>query len=666
MKIIMRLQFRILLRAGARLLGLTLLLQSIQGVAGDDTSRYLPRYPATTNARALFDSARATCQTDPRLSLQYSRRGLAIAFSINDDRLLATGQQLSGEAFFQSGANDSAESCYNRALAYAEKTGDDSLTAEALNSIGSMAYMRGNFALAIEHCNQALIIAQRAGDIHLKIRVINNLGLAARSLGNSPDDRSYFLLALTMAAAIRDTDGIAITLNHLGNSHFGTLPTDSAMYYYRKALALRQYIESNTNAIAVLFNNIGNVLRMERDHQAALEHYNQSLAISTRTGNRNLMATTYKNLAILARQSGDYTHALEYANRAKSMSLEIGLPRIAFQSAEQIARTLADRGEYRSAFDNLLGYIALKDSLDSQENRRRAADLQIRFESERKERQIQELELTQEKTIRDFLISVIGMTLVLGAVLIWLYREKSKAARETALQKTELEGLYGELVTKNARLEESESGLRNMLREKEVLLKEIHHRVKNNLQVVSSLLSLQSNTVDNAQTLELLLESQDRIRAMALVHERLYRSNDFAGIDVKGYLTDLVENLRRSYRTERLEVTVDCDPISVSIDTAIPLGLMVSELVTNAFKHGFPHAASGVVHVSARTIGNDECTLVVEDNGTGMPPGLAAGNASSLGLHLVNILVEQIDGRLTMKNNNGAHFAITFPLTQRN
>ena len=199
-----------------------------------------------------------------------------------------------------------------------------------------------------------------------------------------------------------------------------------------------------------------------------------------------------------------------------------------------------------------------------------------------------------------------------------------------------------------------------------MLLKEIHHRVKNNLQVVSSLLSLQSNTVDNAQTRKLLRESQDRIHAMALVHERLYRSNDFAGIDVKGYLSDLVEHLRTSYRTERLGVTVDCDQVFVSLDTAIPLGLIVSELVTNAFKHGFPNGASGLVKVTARATGTSACMLVVEDNGTGMPTGLAVGTTSSLGLHLVNILVEQIEGQVTVKNDNGAHFAITFPLAGRN
>jgi two-component sensor histidine kinase len=112
-------------------------------------------------------------------------------------------------------------------------------------------------------------------------------------------------------------------------------------------------------------------------------------------------------------------------------------------------------------------------------------------------------------------------------------------------------------------------------------------------------------------------------------------------------------------------VVVETDDVAVSLDTAIPLGLIVSELVTNAFKHGFPNGATGIVKVATRATGTDECTLVVEDNGAGLPPGYVVNSSSSLGLHLVNILVQQIGGQLSVKNSNGAHFAITFPLTQR-
>jgi two-component sensor histidine kinase/tetratricopeptide (TPR) repeat protein len=661
----MRLRAGYLLRSGARLLGLILLIQSSQGAAGDDSSRYLPRYRPATDARAFFDSARATGQTDPRLSLRYARRGLEIARAINDPRLLAAGHQLSGEAYFQFGANDSAEACHRRAVGLAQTAGDDSLKAAALSSAGLMAYIRRNLALSMELCNQALGVARQANMRRLAVRINNTLGLTSQYFGQPTDDIAYFRSAMEEAIAIADTEGIALTHNHLGNWYSDRGMLDSAMLHFQRALFLRQKIESGTNAIAIIHNNIGNTLRLEHDDQRAFDSYQRSLAISTRTGSRNLIATTNKNMALLARQMNDSQAALAYARKAKALSMEIGLPRVAVVSSEQLARALAAQGEYHQAYDSLLAYIALKDSIDGQDGRRRVAELQIRFESEHKERRIQELALDKEKTIRDFLIAVIGLTLLLGAVLVWLFREKSKAARATAIQNEALEGLYDELVTRNTRLEESQAGLRSSLREKDVLLKEVHHRVKNNLQVVSSLLSLQSNTVNNEQTIELLRESQDRIRAMALVHERLYRSNDFAGIDVNGYLSDLVENLRTSYRTERLEVTVESDPVFVSLDSAIPLGLIVSELVTNAFKHGFPDRGSGAVRVSVRSTGKDECTLVVQDNGTGMPPGFAVENTSSLGLHLVQILVEQIEGRLVATNSNGAHFAITFPITPK-
>jgi two-component system, sensor histidine kinase PdtaS len=645
--------------------GLIFLANSSKGAGGDDTSGFPARHPTPTDSRALFDSARATCQTDPRSSLSYARRGLEIARRTGDPWLLATGHLLCGEAFFQTGANDSAETYHLRAVELAQTTSDDSLNAAAFNGAGLMAYMRGNLALSMELCNKALGIARNANRRRLCVRINNTLGLTARYFGQPTDDIAYFRRALEEALAIADTEGIALTHNHLGNWYSDRGKLDSAMMHFQRALDLRERIEANTNAIAIIYNNIGNTLRLQHVDDRAFDNYQRSLAISTRTGNRNLIATTNKNLALLARQGNDPRAALAYARKAKALSMEIGLPRVAIVSSEELARALAAHGEYRQAYDSLFAYIALKDSIEGQEGRRRVAELQIRFESEQKERRIQELALEKGDAVRDSLIILIGLSLLLGIVLVWLYREKSRAARNTAAQKEALEKLYNELVVKNTRLEESETGLRSSLREKDVLLKEVHHRVKNNLQVVSSLLSLQSNTVSNEETINILCESQDRIRAMALVHERLYRSNDFAGIDVKGYLAELVDNLRASYRAERLEISVEGDPVFVILDAAIPLGLIVSELVTNAFKHGFTGRDSGLVRVSARLTGKDECTLVVEDDGTGLPPDFSLEKTSSLGLHLVTMLVDQIEGTLVTANNGGARFTIIFPVTPR-
>ncbi len=613
-------------------------------------------------ARALFDSARVTDQTHPGLSLRFAHRGLDIARVLGDSRLIAAGYQLAGEAHFQLGNNDSAETCFRTALDHAQAVHSDSLTGVALNSLGLVFYLRTDYEQAYDRCNRALRIAQRAGLRKLAVRAYNYIGLSSQYLSREHNDISYFLIALPQAVAIGDTDGIAITHNHIANSYGSRGMWDSALAHYRIALGLRERIESNTNAIAVLLNNMGNALRSQGDYERAKDYYDRSLAISNRTESKNLVATTYKNLAILMRTMKNYGSALEYARKAKDLSQPISLNRIALQSTEEIARSLAELGDYRGAYQNLQAYLALKDSLEVEVTRRRAAELQIRFESERRERQIQELALSQEQTFRNFLIAVAGLALVAGLGMFWLYRQKSRAAHETALQKAELEHLYGELVSNNARLQQSESELRNSLQEKEVLLKEIHHRVKNNLQIISSLLNLQSLKVQNDQAQSLLRESQDRIRSMALIHERLYSSNDFAQIELRGYLEDLVKYLRNSYDAFHAAVTVEAESVSLPLDTAIPLGLIVSELVTNAFKHGLTPGSRGLVTISAESLEGGECKVAVRDSGKGLPHGFNIEAASTLGLQLVQILTRQLGGHLVVTNENGTCFTVTFPV----
>jgi PAS domain S-box-containing protein len=200
------------------------------------------------------------------------------------------------------------------------------------------------------------------------------------------------------------------------------------------------------------------------------------------------------------------------------------------------------------------------------------------------------------------------------------------------------------------------------LREKEVLLKEIHHRVKNNLQVISSLLSLQARHVQDQQVIGVLQESRQRIRSMALVHEKLYQSQDLTRIDFAEYLRSLASYLLRSYElTPRLvSLEVAADDVFLGIDTAIPCGLLVSELISNALKHAFPDGRGGKVLVAIRSGEDGRLTLTVSDDGIGFPEDLDLGNTRSLGLQLVNTLVSQINGTIDLDRDGGTTFRVTF------
>jgi len=210
---------------------------------------------------------------------------------------------------------------------------------------------------------------------------------------------------------------------------------------------------------------------------------------------------------------------------------------------------------------------------------------------------------------------------------------------------------------------QTEEQIKAALKEKEVLLKEIHHRVKNNLQVISSLLNLQSRSLQDKQYLEIFKDSQDRIKAMALIHEKLYQAKDLARINFAGYIRDLAASLFRSYKGTSAAITlqIHIDDVLLSIDAAVPCGLIINELVSNALKHAFPTGHKGEIYIGLSSNTEQKLMLIVSDNGAGFPKNLDFQNTESLGLQLVNTLAAQLRGRVELNSNGGTEFKITFP-----
>ena len=201
------------------------------------------------------------------------------------------------------------------------------------------------------------------------------------------------------------------------------------------------------------------------------------------------------------------------------------------------------------------------------------------------------------------------------------------------------------------------------LEEKGVLLKEIHHRVKNNMQLISSLLSLQSGYITDEATLLAMRGSKDRIKAMALVHEKLYGSEDLAMVDFHGYAESLVSGLFGSYGVDTAEITprLEIHRVPVDVDTAVSCGLIINELVSNALKHAFAPKQGGEILVELNQENSESLVLKVEDTGVGFPAELDFRETETLGLQLVGMLVEQLEGEIELDNSNGARFQIVFP-----
>lgn len=209
---------------------------------------------------------------------------------------------------------------------------------------------------------------------------------------------------------------------------------------------------------------------------------------------------------------------------------------------------------------------------------------------------------------------------------------------------------------------QQEESLKSALKEKEVLLSEIHHRVKNNLQIIDSLIGLQSENMTSDNVLAAFKESQNRVRSIAMIHQILYESHDFSEVEIATVISGLVDNLIQSYGTDLRQIAMDLDlaKVQLPIDKSIPLGLIVNELVTNTLKHAFPHGRIGRLNIILKMAEAGTITLIIEDTGVGIAEDFNIEESSSLGLHLVQTLVDQLGGSLNIQRKDPTRFHIVF------
>lgn len=214
-------------------------------------------------------------------------------------------------------------------------------------------------------------------------------------------------------------------------------------------------------------------------------------------------------------------------------------------------------------------------------------------------------------------------------------------------------------ITERKKMEET---LRKLVVQQEALLREVHHRVKNNLQVISSMFSLQINYVNDPRAKEVFRESQERLRSMALIHEGFYKSGKFGTINLQDYVGALVASLRHTMgRSSQVKIELDLPSVELSLDGAVPLGLIVNELLSNSFKYAFSGRPTGIIEISAR-LESSLLKLIIRDNGVGSEQAVAISKAESFGLRIIRTLVRQLDGAIETVSDNGVKNIITLPL----
>ncbi len=272
---------------------------------------------------------------------------------------------------------------------------------------------------------------------------------------------------------------------------------------------------------------------------------------------------------------------------------------------------------------------------------------------------------TREKAIKQFLSRGEGPIFRRQIEMTVSHRDGHEFPIEVSVSPAQLENkqVFIAIIRDITERKKAEEQIKASLKEKEVLLQEIHHRVKNNMQVISSLLRLQAGETRDKREEELLRDSRNRIKSMALIHEKLYQSKDLSHINFNDYVGVMVKSLYRSYGvdTGKIALKIESGDISIGIDTAIPCGLIVNELVSNALKYAFPEGKKGEVNIALRKSSGDALELIVSDNGAGIPEGVDFRNTGSLGLRLVVTLAEnQLQGKIKYNRAKGTEFKIRF------
>jgi len=319
-------------------------------------------------------------------------------------------------------------------------------------------------------------------------------------------------------------------------------------------------------------------------------------------------------------------------------------------------------GNYISAIRNFELHKKLNDSLFNATQSKQIAELQIKYETDKKEQSIQLLEaqsksqraeLQNVSLQRNITIGGVAMLLIIAILAYNGYRNKQRSNSELQVKQTEIN--------------QQNKSLQSLLQEKEWLLREVHHRVKNNLQIIISLLNAQSDFVDNPSAIHAIRESRERMQAIALIHQKLYQPDHGPRINMGSYIQDLVSYLESSFTSTRgIYFQLDIDEISLDVSQAVPLGLILNEAITNAVKYAFPGDRAGTIAITLRRQGARNILLKIVDNGVGLPANFDLAANNSLGMQLIRLFAEQLEGELFFQGKDGVEISLLFRILTSN
>ena len=578
-------------------------------------------------------------------ALGYFARSLEYFESIGDLSRQATILGNIGIIHKDRGDYDQALGYYRRSLAMNDSADNPMGMAQTLGNMGLIFNYQGDYRQALDHYQRSIKIFQSM-DNQMGIAInLGNIAMIYYAQKNYAQALAYNQRSLAISEKIENKRNIAIALNNIGDVYFDQKDLVQALNYYERSLSIHQSL-NDPNSVALLQKNIGDVYRAKGEDEKALTNYQRSLAILESIQDKLGIADVSTSLGEYYQAEGNFAKARYYGEKALPLAREAGAVQEIQNAAQLLFRTYKSTGQDSKALPMLELYYQMRDSLNSEENQRAAIRYEFRQQALTDSlTNVQEKVLAQQMYDNQLRQNRLQLAFAAGvgallAVLAFILYKNNKRRQQTNLL----------LTAQNEQIEVKSN-------QNELLLKEIHHRVKNNLQTISSLLHLQSAHIEDAEVREAVAEGQHRVESMALIHQKLYQRDNLAAIEMKDYLSNLVRSLIDTFDADpdRIQFILDMDELELDVDSAVPLGLIVNELITNSLKYAFPDGRAGEITVSLKQ-NSEHLELLVADNGVGAA-NTATGTA--FGSQLVRLLTMQLGGKLETDATTGYFTRLT-------
>lgn len=596
-----------------------------------------------------YDSMSDAMYAQPKDALGYMHKGRLASHIGKDKAWEGYFLQAAGIIHDLDNQLDSSLYYFEKTIALAKEMKDTVMEANALGNIGVAYHARGflqpalNYHLAAARLREATSSKQYLGKSY------NNIGLLYRIKKDYPKAMEYLNKSLEIKQKDGDEAGIVTTLMNIGScfQHIGQY--DSALAYARNGLTLAKKINDNEN-IAATTGNIGLALLSIGKTEQAKTYLTRALELYGNNGNDEEFLSIYQGLSKYYLQIGNLNESKAFAQKGLQKARQMQRREQEVTFLKLVANLTKLEGNTQLAYTYLEQATQLNDSLLNEANIRQLNEMNILYETELKENEIQyltnetlesKLKLVNNKRQRNVLITALvfaGIT----AVVIGYSLKKNKE--------------------KNALLTKQNEIIENQLKEKEILMGEIHHRVKNNLQIISGLLNLQSRHIADPNAQQAVREGRNRVKSIALIHQQLYQRESLTAINLSHYLKDLMQSIDQSFKDNGKQIThqVVCPDLLLDVEAAVPIGLIVNELVTNCYKHAFQHKSHGNIALKI-TADEPAMQVIIQDNGDGLPEGFNLQEQKSFGLKMISTLVNKLKASFTIDNQKGATFILHIP-----